>query len=92
MLSKEHSKKKIDKEKFYDEIRNSKGKEVELLINDNQNNPEVVKIKPWNKTGDEDDKKYSLGFYVSEFEKDEFFFKLRNKYKKNTLRDTNVRK
>ena len=84
--------KKVDKEKFYDEIRNSKGKEVELLINDNQNNPEVVKIKPWNKTGDEDDKKYSLGFYVSEFEKDEFFFKLRNKYNKIPTQNTNVRK
>ena len=84
--------KKIDKEKFYDEIRSSKGKEVELLINDNQNNPEIVKIKPWNKAEDGEEKKYSLGFYVSEFEKDEFFFKLRNKYNKIPKQNTGVRK
>ncbi len=73
--------KKIDKEKYYDEIRRIKGKEVSLLVNDNQNNPEIIKIKPYNKAEDEEEEKYSLGFYVSEFEKDEFFYKLRNKYK-----------
>ena len=29
----------------------------------------------------DEDEKYSLGFYVSEFEKDEYFYKLRDKYK-----------
>ena len=74
--------KKIDKEKYYDEIRKFKGEEVELLINDNQNNPEIVKIKPWNKAEKGEQKRYSLGFYVLEIEKDEFFLKLINKYKK----------
>ena len=73
--------KKIDKEKFYDEIKASKGKEISLLINDNQNNPEIIKIKPYIKDEGGEDEKYLLGFYVSEFEKDEFFYKLRDKYK-----------
>tara|TARA_Y100000590_G_scaffold396242_1_gene476781 strand:+ start:378 stop:3017 length:2640 start_codon:yes stop_codon:yes gene_type:complete len=74
--------KKIDKEKFYNEIRASNGKEVSLLVNDTQNNPEIIKILPYNKDQSEEEEKYSLGFYVSEFEKDEFFYKLRAKYKK----------
>ena len=73
--------KKIDKEKYYDEIRRIKGKEVSLLVNDGQNNPEIIKIKPFNKAEKDEDEKYSLGFYVSEFEKDEYFYKLRDKYK-----------
>jgi len=84
--------KKIDKEKFYDEIKASKGKEISLLINDNQNNPEIIKIKPYNKDESGEDKKYSLGFYVSEFEKDEFFYKLRDKYKIIPKKNINVRK
>ena len=84
--------KKIDKEKYYNEIRKFKGEEVELLINDNQNNPEIVKIKPWNKAEDGEQKRYSLGFFVLEIEKDEFFFKLINKYKKISKKKINVRK
>ena len=84
--------KKIDKEKFYDEIKASKGKEISLLINDNQNNPEIIKIKPYNKDESGEDEKYSLGFYVSEFEKDEFFYKLRDKYKIIPKKNINVRK
>ena len=73
---------RTDKEKYYDEIRKFKGEKVELLINDKQNNPEIVKIKPWNKAEDGEQKRYSLGFYVLEIEKDEFFLKLIDKYKK----------
>ena len=73
--------KELDIEKFYKEIKNSKGEEVELLINDHQNNPEIIKIKPHNKAKTGKEKIYSLGFFVREFEKDELFYKLRDKYK-----------
>ena len=73
-------------------INNINGINDTLSFVHNQNNPEIVKIKPWNKAEDGEEKKYSLGFYVSELEKDEFFFKLRNKDNKIPKQNTGVRK
>jgi superfamily I DNA/RNA helicase len=70
------------KDEFYEEVRNSKGKDITLLIRTHQNEPEVMKIKPINLSEEEDEEKYSLGFYVREIEQDPLFFELMDKYKK----------
>ena len=70
------------KDKFYREVRNSKGKDITLLIRTHQNEPEVMKIKPINLSDEEDEEKYSLGFYVREIEQDPLFSELTDKYKK----------
>jgi ATP-dependent exoDNAse (exonuclease V) beta subunit len=70
------------KDEFYKEVRNSKGKDMTLLIRTHQNEPEVMKIKPINLSEEEDGEKYSLGIYVREIEQDPLFFELMDKYKK----------
>ena len=84
---------KLDLTSFHQEIRNSKGKEITLLIRTDQNEPEIMKIKPIRlNEEDESDAKYTLGFSAQEKEQDPLFLELEKKYKRLPKKNTNVRK
>ncbi len=85
--------KKLDLTSFHQEIRNSKGKEITLLIRTDQNEPEIMKIKPVRLNAeDEGDAKYTLGFSAQEKEQDPLFLELEKKYKRLPRKNINVRK
>ena len=47
-----------------------------LLVQDKQNVPEIVKIKPINLSEEGEEERYSLGFWILAVERDLFFYEL----------------
>ena len=84
--------KDLDADTFYQEIRESKGKEMTLLVQDKQNVPEIVKIKPINLSEEGEEERYSLGFWILAVERDPFFYELIKKYRTQSKKIKNDRK